>query len=273
MTIRGYSATLTLHCLKERSSPFTYIHKLISFRFTMKINPMNRTVITVDGLAGTGKTTLSEKLAYELGFVHLSTGMLYRTVGLLSIRDGVSRQDDKALSDIINKNKIALKLIEKDNSTKAVVELNGAIIFDELYTPKVSEATSEVAVHSTVREALVAVQREAFLGSNLVAEGRDMGTVIFKDAVIKFWVHTDEEIKVKRRMAQIINKNPHISETEKIELENQMQIEIHERDKRDQERGLAPSVKSSDMILIDNSSRTVDEVLAEMLRCVREKGL
>jgi cytidylate kinase len=236
---------------------------------------MNRPVITVDGLAGTGKTTLSERLAAALGYVHLSTGMLYRTVGLLSISEGVSRENPEHLSHLIARHKIALKLADQTegHGMKGVVELDGEVIFDQLYTPKVSEATSEVAVHSAVREALISVQQKAFVGSNLIAEGRDMVTVIFKDAPLKFCVHTDEDIKVKRRIEQLLAKNPNISPEEKAELESQMQIEIHERDRRDQERGLAPSIKGADMILIDNSLRSIDEVLNEMLLEVRKRGL
>ncbi len=196
----------------------------------------------------------------------MSTGMLYRTVGLLSLRAGVDRNDPEQLKELIKKHTIALTENDKGD---VIIKLDGKEIFDELYTPEVSEATSEVAVHKEVRSALIPTQRSAFPEKGLVAEGRDMGTVIFTEAPVKFWVHTDQDTKVARRMAQILTNNPGMSPDGQKKLEDQMSIEIYERDKRDQERGLSPSIKSDEMIEIDNSERSIEEVLEEMLSYVR----
>lgn len=227
-----------------------------------------RTVVTVDGLAGTGKTTLSKLLAKELGFVHMSTGMLYRTVGYLALKESIPRDDEFELAKVISEHQIAL-VVADDRSAR--INLDGEEVFDLLYTPQVSEATSEVAVHRKVRESLVSAQREAFPSEGLVAEGRDMGTVIFPEAPVKFWVETEEDTKVARRLQQIIAQEGEISIERRRELEQQMQIEIHERDRRDQERGLAPTIRSDDMVLIENSGRSIEVVLAEMVSIVHSK--
>jgi cytidylate kinase len=230
-----------------------------------------RKVITVDGLAGTGKTTLSRLLAERLGFVHMSTGLLYRAVGYLALRAGVPRENEMQVAEVIRKHEICLVLSQGDDLSgrSARILVDGEDVFDQLYSPQVSEATSEVAVHPAVRNALIAAQREAFPGEGLVAEGRDMGTVIFPDADVKFWVATDENIKVARRLQQILEKEQGISHERKLQLEREMQIEIHERDKRDQERGLAPTVQGEDMVHIDNSSDSIAEVLEQMLSYVQ----
>jgi cytidylate kinase len=109
--------------------------------------------------------------------------MLYRTVGLLALRSNTPRDDEEKLASLIQAHEIALVL---SSERSARVSLDGEEIHDELYTPQVSGATSEVAIYRKVREALVEAQREAFPGEGLVAEGRDMGTVIFPDAPAKF---------------------------------------------------------------------------------------
>ncbi|MCB0320364.1 MAG: (d)CMP kinase [Bdellovibrionales bacterium] len=227
---------------------------------------MDRFVITVDGLAGTGKTSLSKLLAARLGFVHLSTGMLYRAVGYLALKFKVPRGNDTELKQLVQSHSLQLILSHSDEVQLLV---DGADIQGHLYSPVVSEATSEVAVHRPVREALVESQRRAFPERNLVAEGRDMGTVIFPDARIKFWISTDPEIKVRRRLEQILKKQPNLTQEERERISRDMAIEIHERDHRDQARGLAPTVKSSDMIEIDNSYLPIEEALNLMLSSVQ----
>lgn len=225
-------------------------------------------VVTVDGLASTGKTTLSKLLASRLGYLHISTGLLYRAVGYLAHTNGVRRSDEKALAQMISSHTIELALHE---SNEVIILLDGQKIFDKLYAPEISEATSEVAVLSSVREALLPIQQEAFLEHGLVAEGRDMGTVVFPSAKVKFWIQTDQTTKVQRRMAQLMEREPKMPTSKQEDLAQKMKIEIHERDKRDQERGLAPSVKSSEMVLIDNSTKTTDAVLEEMLLVIQKK--
>lgn len=229
----------------------------------------HRPVITVDGLAGTGKTTLSVRLAYHFGFVHLSTGLLYRTVGYLALQQNISRCDGGALAELVGNHEIRM-FLSPERSARII--LDGKDIFEELYTPDVSEATSEVAIHKEVRAALIGLQRDAFPGEGLVAEGRDMGTVIFPGAEVKFWIETDISVKVARRLQQFMEKEAGMSGERRQALEQSMQKEIFDRDRRDQERGLAPTLRTNDMIVIDNSVRPIEEVVAEMSKVLESRG-
>ncbi|MCB0332097.1 MAG: (d)CMP kinase [Bdellovibrionales bacterium] len=231
---------------------------------------MDRTVITVDGLAGTGKTSLSKELARRLGFVHLSTGMLYRAVGYLALTTQTSMEDEPAIADLLSKHTLALVC---DDSDSARLLLDGKDVVDALYAPEVSEATSKTAQLAAVREALIEPQREAFPGRPLVAEGRDMGSVIFPDAQVKFFVSVPEEVKVERRLAQLIEAGHGKSENERNLLKEKMKIEIHERDVRDAERNLAPTLQTEDMEVVDNSSQPLEKVVQNMYNLVTARGI
>lgn len=229
----------------------------------------SRTVIAIDGLAGSGKTTLSRLLAEKLGFVHLSTGMLYRTVGYLSLKEGVSPEDEKAVVALIHQYKPSLELDEK---RRAIVRVGANVLSKELYSTEVSEITSKVSTLRGVREALHDAQRHAFEGEGLIAEGRDMGTVIFPDADVKLFVECSVETRVSRRLSQIQEKKT-LSEEEISQLTSDMQKEIVERDERDKTREIAPAVAASDAITIDNSGPPLTLVLQTMYDAVASRGL
>ena len=237
-----------------------------------------RKVITIDGPSGSGKSTLSKMLAEKLGYKQLNTGSIYRAVAYLCLTSGVDCNDESAVLAILSKAKIELKSSPLGESE---ILLNDKVLKDEIRTPKVSEGTSIVSSHPKVREALVDVQRNAYPGSNLVAEGRDMGTVIFKDADLKFFVTVDEETRIKRRIEQLEaarrkeggSSIKPLSQDELNLLKEQMKIEITERDKRDSERRVAPLKAASDAIMIDNSSETLTETLDNMYSYATKRGL
>ncbi|MCB0354958.1 MAG: (d)CMP kinase [Bdellovibrionales bacterium] len=231
---------------------------------------MNRQVVTVDGLAGTGKTSISKLLAERLGFVHLSTGLLYRAVGLLALREKVDRTDEELVSFIVDDHSLQLVL---DSNRSARVLVDGIDVFDDLYSPEVSESTSQVAQFGRVREKLVGAQREAFPGEDLVAEGRDMGSLIFPDAHFKFFVSTDEPVKVERRLKQLKEARGAMSEQEAKSLKEKMKIEIHERDKRDSEGGFATTFQQPDMYLVDNSTQPLEIVVENLYNVLLDHGI
>lgn len=230
-----------------------------------------RVVITVDGLAGTGKTTLSKKLAERLGYRHFSSGILYRAVGAIALRAGYDLQDSLAVGKILKEHTLELIGV-KEYGSQIVVD-GQPVGSDTLYGPEVSEATSIIAQLEQIRADLIAVQREVFPGENLVAEGRDMGTTIFPDAPLKFFVTIQEEVAIERRLTQIVAARGNISESELKSLKERMKIEISERDARDRARKVSPTLPAEDAIVIDNSSETLTRVVQNMYDAASERGL
>ncbi len=229
-----------------------------------------RIIITVDGLAGSGKTSLSKALAAELGYVHFSSGILYRSLAWLVRQNQVDPEDHQAVAATLAKHKIELQINQQNSSIVLIDdELRGA----ELHTPENSEMTSRVSVIAEVRAGLLEVQRNAFQGRNLVAEGRDMGTVVFPDAPLKFFIDVDVETRVARRLQQLITERPNISQEERNLLKKQMEIEIVERDQRDQERVEAPTVAATDAIIVDNSGQSLTQAVQSMYAAVASRGL
>lgn len=220
-----------------------------------------RKVITVDGHAGSGKTTLARRLAERLGYSHFSSGLLYRGLGLLALRHGVALQDEQSLVELLSHHEVA---IIADSKGKSILCIDGTVQNEsEVQATDVSEASSIVSAFPAVRKALVPFQREAFPGTNIVAEGRDMGTVIFPDAPVKFFVEVDVDTRVTRRLAQI-----GVSE----DSEETIRREIIERDKRDSERDCSPTKAAEDAVIIDNSS-SLEEVLGRMITVIQNAGL
>lgn len=231
---------------------------------------MKRNVITVDGFAGSGKTTISKLLADKLNYVHLSTGLLYRAVGLLALKEGVDVNDPLALKNMILAHKIEL-IMGPERS--GVVLVDGQDVSRELHAPAVSEAASQTSRHREVRGALSSAQREAFPGVNLVVEGRDMGTIIFPDAPLKFFVSVNPETRVKRRIIQLHGPQALNDPELMARIKRDIEIEILERDKRDSERDVAPTKPAQDAILIDNSAETLTLVIQNMYDAAASRGL
>jgi cytidylate kinase len=229
-----------------------------------------RKVIAIDGLAGSGKSTLARLLADKLGYVYLSTGLLYRAAGFIARNEKIDLKDGDAIAAAVLRHNIAL-VLDKDRASHVLID--GIDHGQALHDPNASEAASKSAQHGAVRQALMAAQRNAFLGENLVAEGRDIGTVVFPDADCKFFVEVAPQVRIERRLRQLY-PDAQTFDANRLELlKKELRIEITERDERDQERAVAPTKAAADAILIDNSGLTLTAVLEKMYSSCASLGL
>ncbi len=208
-------------------------------------------VITIDGPSGSGKGTLGRALARELGWHFLDSGALYRLVALAALDRGIPLDDEPALANL------ARELDVHFDVDSDAVWLDGKPVGERLRTEEVGNAASKVAALPAVREALLDRQRAFRRPPGLVADGRDMGTVVFPDADLKFFVTASVEERARRRVEQLRQKG--------IEADfDAIAREIAERDRRDRERPIAPLRPAEDAILIDTTGRSIGESLAAM---------
>ena len=207
-------------------------------------------LIAIDGPAGAGKTTLSKMLAATLDYRYLDTGALYRTVALAVHRRGVGVDDDLGLEKVCADIRIE---IEGER-----LILGGEDVSALIRTPEISMLSSAVSARPVVRKALLHIQRNMGRGKRLVAEGRDMGTVVFPEADIKFFLDASLRQRALRRFAQYEN------ETERQSLEK-IEEEIRLRDENDSSRDVAPLRPADDAIIVDSTTLPPKEVLALML--------
>jgi len=219
-----------------------------------------RTVITVDGLAGSGKTSLSRALARALGFAHLNSGLLYRGIGWLALQHSVDLDDEGAIGELLKAHTVELR-------GEGELFVDGVDRASELVTPAVSEATSKTSRFPVVRAFLLDAQRSAFPGQGLVAEGRDMGTVVFPGAPLKFFVTATVAVRVARRLQQLSSSRGLVLD------EDAIRREIIERDERDSTRAVSPTKGADDAVTVDNSGLPMADVVASMRGVAAGRGL
>ena len=217
-------------------------------------------IIAIDGPSGAGKSTLSKRIARELGLLNIDTGAMYRCVALASQRGGIAPEDGVALESLCKKLKIEFQTDEEGER----VFLNGEDVSAKIRTPEISLLTSRVASNPVVRRALVRLQQELGRDGGVVLEGRDIGTVVFPDADVKFFLSATPEERGRRRYNELRAKGVD------VDLEQTI-TEVRERDAADSGREHAPLARADDALLIDSSGKGIDRVLEEMLRAVRER--
>jgi len=218
----------------------------------MKLAP----VVAIDGPAASGKGTIAHNVASELGFHYLDSGSLYRLVALRSIAQGIAADDEQAL--------VGLTAGVQVSFVGGRAMLDGRDAADALRTEPVSSMASRIAVHPGVRRALLARQRAFRAPPGLVAEGRDMGTVVFPDARLKVFLTATAEARAKRRHKQLIGKG--IS----VNIEGLLR-DIRERDIRDSTRAAAPLAPAPDAVILDTTDLSIAEVTAVVLAQYRER--
>lgn len=220
----------------------------------------NGLVIAIDGPSGAGKSTVTGLLAKRLGYKQIDTGAMYRAVAWLIGQAGVDPGDEARLERFCSDVDVRFNCL---NGTRRVL-VNGQDVTDHIRSPEMSLMTSRISALRPVREAMVRSQR--FMGRNggVVLEGRDIGTVVFPDAELKFYLSASAEERGRRRFAELIAKGENVTLEETIAA-------VVQRDHQDSQRDLAPLRQAEDAIPIDSSGMGIEEVLDTMEAIFREK--
>lgn len=223
-------------------------------------------IIAIDGYSSCGKSTLAKQIAKRFDLVFIDTGAMYRAATLYFIKNGIDINDEAMVKSVLPKINITFANINGQNTTF----LNAENVENEIRSLSVSRYVSEVAALSPVRRKMVALQREMAGKQGLVMDGRDIGTVVFPDADIKFFVVADPIIRAQRRFNEMIAKN------QQADLQDVISNLAH-RDKIDTERADSPLKQADDAILLDNTELSKDEqfrLLEEIvLNKIKEKYL
>ena len=217
-----------------------------------------RLVIAIDGPSGAGKSTAGRALARQLGYTFLDTGAMYRALALKALREGVPLDVPEKLADVARRTRIDL------DGGGAVVRLDGEDVTPAIRTREVSAAASRVSVHPPVRRLMVARQQELGRGGGVVLDGRDVGTVVFPEADVKFYVDADPRRRAERRHAELAAAGVE-SDVAAIERE------IRARDHADSTRPDSPLTRAPDAIYLDTTVLGPDEVVQRMAVAVEDK--
>jgi cytidylate kinase len=216
----------------------------------------NAPVVTIDGPGGSGKGTVSSLVAAELGWHLLDSGALYRIVAAMARRQAIDLTDEKSLVAMIPNLQIAF---DGDR-----VDVNGDDLSEEIRTGEAGVAASQVAALPEVRDSILTLQKSFQRAPGLVADGRDMGTVIFPQAATKIFLDASAEVRANRRYKQLKNKGLSVNLRDLLE-------QIQERDARDRGRAVAPLKPAADALIIDSTQMTIEEVL-QMIMAEVSKG-
>ncbi len=218
-------------------------------------------IIAIDGPAGAGKSTVSRVVAKRLGYLYLDTGAMYRAVALAAKTAGVDTKDHQALATLCNGLDISF-----DNATDPpAVLLNGQDVSAQIRTPEIDMLASCVSAIKAVREAMTGLQRKvAQEAREVVAEGRDMGTVVFPNARCKFFLTASPEERARRRYEELVQRGETIDK-------NAVAKEMEKRDQQDSTRSIAPLKPAPDAVIIDTTHLSIEEVVNKICETVASK--
>ncbi|MBL7661587.1 (d)CMP kinase [bacterium] len=219
---------------------------------------MAQYVITIDGLAGSGKSTAARNLARRLGFVHLNSGALFRAVAHLALQSGANLEVDEEITALAEQLSFDFSL---DADGQTVFTVNGDKLSEELTNPTVSEAASKIATLKKLRQVLSGIQRNFGKSKNIVAEGRDAGSVVFKHSAYKFYLTADLAERARRRQHELGQASTQA-----------VMHDLAARDSRDTSRAIDPALPAPDAILIDTTALGPVEVVERVCELLKKKG-
>lgn len=219
-------------------------------------------IIAVDGPAGAGKSTVAKTIAKELGFLYIDTGAIYRALTLKVLEQKINITDIPRIVETAKKTQIDLKA-EPDGALK--VFLDGRDVSREIRQPVITQFVSDIAKIKGVREVMLVLQRKLAKESNAVLDGRDIGTVVFPDADIKFYIDARFSERVNRRFKELKELGEEVTLVD-------IDADLHKRDTIDSNREVAPLKKAEDAIYIDTTDLNIEQVAEKMLEFIKQNG-
>ncbi len=232
------------------NAPASFCGKIIFIYHYLRRIRMN---IAIDGPAGSGKSTVAKLLAKELSFIYLDTGAIYRTMALYCVRNNIDPKNEEEVSKAVPSIDVKVDYVNLEQH----MLLNGKDVTGQIRTPEVSNATSVISAYSSVRDALLSMQRQIAEENDVIMDGRDIGTMVLPNAQCKIFLTASVGVRAKRRYDELLEKGT------KCEL-SQIEKEIEERDYRDSHRKIAPLKKADDAIAVDTSDLSIEEVTRKL---------
>lgn len=211
--------------------------------------------IAIDGPAGAGKSTIAKRVAKKLGFIYVDTGAMYRAMAIYFVDNGIDGRDEKAVSEACAG--VDVRIAYEDGAQQVI--LNGVNVTARLRHEKVGRMASAVAVYAAVRSKLVELQRQLAAGTDVIMDGRDIGTCVLPDATVKIYLTASVDARAKRRYDELVEKG------EKQDMDV-IKADIEKRDYNDMHRDISPLKQADDAVLLDSSDMSIEEVTDAIMK-------